>query len=133
MAPMNQADSRREIPVPEALANLSRVREDSGISLEDVAERTKISVRFLEAIESAEYEKLPGGIFGVSYLRQYAEAVGLSEGPLLTAYRRRMGSLAETPEKEPSPWRRWLRFAFHARTAPVDAEIFPKASPGTGR
>ncbi len=110
---MNQAVSRREIPVPEALANLSRVREDSGISLEDVAEKTKISVRFLEAIESAEYEKLPGGIFGVSYLRQYAAAVGLSEDPLLGAYRRRMESFSEKPEERPSPWRRWLRLAFH--------------------
>jgi transcriptional regulator with XRE-family HTH domain len=133
MAQMNQADLRREIPVPEALADLSRIREDAGISLEDVAEKTKISVRFLEAIESAEYEKLPGGIFGVSYLRQYAEAVGLSEGPLLTAYRGRMGLVAEAADKEPRSWRRWLRFAFPGRAARVEAEIFPKVSSGAGR
>ncbi len=111
MARTKIAIPQREVSVPEALANLSRVREDCGISLEDVAEQTKISVRFLQAIESAEYEKLPGGIFGLSYLRQYAAAVGLSEAPLLSEYRRRMAEAVEQPERKPSPWRRWLKLA----------------------
>ena len=46
--------------------NLARTRERRGISLKQIAESTKISVRFLQAIESEEFGELPGGIFSTS-------------------------------------------------------------------
>lgn len=61
-------------------------RQRRGLSLEEIADRTKISIRFLRAIEAEEFEKLPGGIFTTSYLRQYAEVVGLEESRLLMYY-----------------------------------------------
>lgn len=75
---------------PERL-NLSRLREQSGISLRAINEATKISMRFLEAIEAEEFEKLPGGVFTTSYLRQYAQAIGFPVDDLLAHYRRKMG------------------------------------------
>ena len=68
--------------------DLSKSRRIKGISLEEIAERTKISLRFLLAIEAEEFEKLPGGIFNTSYLRQYAAAVGYDEAELLACYSR---------------------------------------------
>jgi len=56
------------------------------VSLEKIAESTKISMRFLRAIEDEEFEKLPGGIFATSYLRQYASAIGFDESELLSHY-----------------------------------------------
>ncbi len=66
--------------------NLSVWRQKRGVTLEQIAEKTKISMRFLRAIEDGEYEKLPGGIFTTSYLRQYAAAIGFEESELLGHY-----------------------------------------------
>jgi cytoskeletal protein RodZ len=66
--------------------NLPAWRRKRGVSLEQIAEKTKISMRFLLAIEDGEYEKLPGGIFATSYLRQYAAVIGFEEVELLAHY-----------------------------------------------
>ena len=66
--------------------HLQRYRQKSGVSLEQISERTKISLRFLRAIEAEEFDALPGGIFATSYLRQYAAAIGFDETELLTNY-----------------------------------------------
>ena len=63
--------------------NLAQARRSRGLSLEHIAEVTKISVRFLEAIEAEDFHKLPGGVYAVSYVRQYARFVGCDEGLLL--------------------------------------------------
>jgi transcriptional regulator with XRE-family HTH domain len=68
--------------------NLSRFRQKTGLTLEQIAERTKISMRFLRAIEDGDYEKLPGGIFTTSYLRQYAQAIGFDEAVLISHFSR---------------------------------------------
>jgi transcriptional regulator with XRE-family HTH domain len=70
-------------------ARTHRIR--SGVSLELICERTKISRHFLEAIEERAYQRLPGGIFDISYIRQYAEQIGYSAESLLEDYRARHG------------------------------------------
>jgi cytoskeletal protein RodZ len=77
--------------------NLERARKQCGVSLEAIAETTKISSRFLRAIESEEFEKLPGGVFNTSYIRQYAAAIGISENQILNLYTSRM-----EPEESPT-------------------------------
>ena len=69
--------------------NLRNRRADRGLSLETIADRTKISIRFLRAIEDEEFDKLPGGIFNTSYLRQYAAAIDFDESRLLSHYNRK--------------------------------------------
>lgn len=68
------------------LLDLRGLRQRRGVSLEDIAERTKISIRFLRAIEAEDFDQLPGGIFTTSYLRQYAAAAGVEESRLLNTY-----------------------------------------------
>jgi len=80
---------------------LATIRRNRGISLEQIAESTKISVRSLEAIERGEFRKLPGGIYATSYLRQYAQAIDYDEADLLAAYYRVVGG----PEKTVRPAR----------------------------
>lgn len=63
-------------------------RQRKGISLESIAENTKLSVRHLQAIESGDFHKLPGGIYNTSYIRQYARAIGFDEARLLSFYHR---------------------------------------------
>jgi cytoskeletal protein RodZ len=56
---------------------LRRERELRGISLREIADATKISVRFLQALEADRLELLPGGLFRKAFVRQYARHVGL--------------------------------------------------------
>ncbi len=55
-----------------------------GVSLEEISAATRISIRFLEAIEGEELSKLPGGIFTRSFVRTYARFLGLDEERVLT-------------------------------------------------
>lgn len=70
--------------------NLAHVREKKGVTLDQIANSTKISMNCLRAIEAEEFQKLPGGVFATSYLRQYAAAIGYQEENLLAHYRHRM-------------------------------------------
>ena len=69
---------------------LATIRCNRGISLQQIAESTKISVRILDAIERGDFEKLPGGIYNTSYIRQYARAIDYDEDILLDFYRRQI-------------------------------------------
>jgi cytoskeletal protein RodZ len=71
-----------------SLLSLSTIRKNRGITLQQIAESTKISVRSLEAIEQGEFRKLPGGIYNTSYIRQYARAIDFDESVILAAYHR---------------------------------------------
>jgi cytoskeletal protein RodZ len=68
------------------LQDLAALRLQKGISLHQIAEATKIGVRYLEAIEGGQFASLPGGIYNISYIRQYARAIEINEGELLERY-----------------------------------------------
>ncbi len=76
---------------------LKQDREARGISLKAVADTTRISRRYLEAVESDRLDLLPGGFFIKGILRAYAGAVGLDEAAVLERYRR-AGVLAAGPQ-----------------------------------
>jgi cytoskeletal protein RodZ len=69
---------------------LKTIRRNRGISLEQIANSTKISIRALEAIEQGEFRKLPGGIYNTNYIKQYAQAIDYDECTLLAFYHREM-------------------------------------------
>ncbi len=83
---------------------LASWRRKQKISLEQIAEATKIGVRSLQAIETEDFKKLPGGIYSTSYIRQYADAVGFDQSPILALYYSTMGvpEPAEAPERTPA-------------------------------
>jgi cytoskeletal protein RodZ len=95
--------------------DLARFRKRSGVSLEEIANSTKISSRFLHAIEAERFDQLPGGIFSTSYLRQYAEAIGYDGDALLAFYNQKMNPaepISKGPQTETatrSLLDRWLR------------------------
>ena len=65
---------------------LKSEREAQGIKLEDLSARTRVSVRLLSAIESEDFDQLPGGVFNVSFVRQYARHVGLDEDEIVAEF-----------------------------------------------
>lgn len=86
--------------VQELELDLPRFRKRAGVSLDQIAQTTKISSRFLEAIERERFEQLPGGIFTTSYLRQYALAIGYDEDALVAFYEQKVKG-SEPPAKPP--------------------------------
>jgi cytoskeletal protein RodZ len=69
-----------------SVLGLATIRRARGISLEQIAQSTKISVRSLTAIEQGDFAKLPGGIYNTNYIRQYARAIDYDEERLLACY-----------------------------------------------
>ncbi len=84
-----------------SLLALSTIRKNRGISLQQIADSTKISIRSLEAIERGEFQKLPGGIYSTSYIRQYARAIDYDEAALLAVYHEKSGT-AGTADSRPA-------------------------------
>jgi cytoskeleton protein RodZ len=66
---------------------LRRERLKKDISLDRISQELKVSQRMLEAIESDDFSKLPGGVFARSFVRQYAHVVGLDEEEIVQAVR----------------------------------------------
>ncbi len=65
---------------------LRTARESAGLSLEQVAERTKIKRSTLQAIERGNFTRLPGGLFTRGFLRAYAHEVGLDAESVVRDY-----------------------------------------------
>jgi cytoskeletal protein RodZ len=76
----------------EGVLGLAKIRRNRGISLEQIAQSTKIGVRSLEAIEQGDFAKLPGGIYNTSYIKQYARAIDYDESAILAVYQKAMSS-----------------------------------------
>ena len=73
-------------------------REAHGIALRDISEQTRISMRYLEAIESDDYRRLPGGIFNRSFIRAYAKFVGFDEQEAIEEYTRTLREHGESTD-----------------------------------
>jgi cytoskeletal protein RodZ len=80
---------------------LRRERELRGVSLREIADGTKISVRFLQALEEDKVEALPGGLFPRAFAKQYALFLGLDADRMVADFVEAHGDLA--PERKPAP------------------------------
>lgn len=65
---------------------LKRDRELRGVSRDEITAATRISPRFLEALENEQWERLPGGVFNRGFLRAVARFLGLDEDDLIAQY-----------------------------------------------
>jgi len=70
------------------------------LALQQVASETKIGLHLLEAMEADQFDRLPGGVFTRSFLRQYAHALGLDEEELIASLKEQF---EEPPEALPAP------------------------------
>jgi cytoskeletal protein RodZ len=75
-------------------------REARGIALRDISEQTRISMRYLEAIEGDDYKRLPGGIFNRSFIRAYAKFIGYDENDAIEDYARTMRERGESNDDD---------------------------------
>jgi cytoskeletal protein RodZ len=135
---------------------LKRERELREVSPNEVVVATRISLRFLEALENEDWDKLPGGIFNRGFVRAIARYLGLDEEHLLAEYDLARGD--QVPEPAPSPENRipsppkwiivaltlgvlaaiaalvmagvygWRRYSAHRRNTPSAALTMPAGS-----
>lgn len=81
---------------------LQREREMRGITLEEIADSTKIGTRSLRALEREDFDKLPGGIFNKGFVRAYARYLGIDEEQAVADFLAAAGD-PEQPLPSPAP------------------------------
>ncbi len=81
-------------------------RQRRHITLESIAEGTKVPTRHLRALEQEEYEQLPGGVFNKGIVRSYCRHLGLDEQEWLQRF-------PNVAAAEPEP--DWASFAENVR------------------
>jgi cytoskeletal protein RodZ len=78
---------------------LKQSREEKNISLQEIAESTHISIRFLQAIENDAYDVLPGGVFNRAFVRKFARQVGFDEEQAVNLYQEQWQEQGGEPER----------------------------------
>ena len=83
--------------IQEILANdvlsgkdLKKIRDELGVSLEEIAEMVKVRIVYLHAIEDDQFEKTPSRIFLKGFLRAYAQCMGLDADIVASRYLKRI-------------------------------------------
>ena len=101
-------------------------RESKGISLDRIAAETRISTRFLLAIENEEFNLLPGGIFNRGFVRTYAEKVGLDPDQAVADYERLVAVREPAETATPAPTnRKGDRHLYASRTRFITEALLP--------
>jgi cytoskeletal protein RodZ len=66
---------------------LQQMRQERGMTLEQVASRTKISLRMLRALEADDYSQIPSRVAARGFVRSYARFLGIDEDSVLQKFR----------------------------------------------
>lgn len=85
-------------PFASAGSRLRAAREAQGLSVNDVAQRTRITARHIAAIEASAFATLPGRPYVLGFARSYAREVGLDEREIADAVRRELDTTVPLPE-----------------------------------
>ena len=95
---------------------LRRERELRDISLRDISEATKISLRHLDALERNDFRHLPGGVFNKGFVRAYSQYIGVDPEAMVNAY------LIELREQETRRLEQQRREGIRRSAAPAGEE-----------
>lgn len=106
-------------------ARLKQEREKQGITLEQVSQTTKITVRMLQALEDERFDRLPGGIFNKGFVRAYARHLKLDEEQAVADYMAATGPVVAVTQKEPELAAIATQKSRTRRPPPVHAERIP--------
>lgn len=79
---------------------LQKIREEIGLSQSRVADALHLTVHYVKALESDQYDKLPGKTFVKGYFRSYARLMGVSEEEIMTCYNHYVAAIEESVESE---------------------------------
>jgi cytoskeleton protein RodZ len=80
---------------------LSEARKQKKVSLKKIALETKISSRYLQALEAETYDIFPAEVYLKGFLRTYAQYLGLDGEEMVRAYNRQHNQLPENDANKP--------------------------------
>ena len=83
-------------------------REALGVTIREVAETLNLSMSTIEAIETNDYERLPGPVFARGYVRAYARLLNLAPESLVARYPQQVPVPDVVESNEPPVWE-WIR------------------------
>jgi cytoskeletal protein RodZ len=89
---------------------LRQQRERKGVTMQQAAEDTRIREKFLQAIESGDYQSLPGNVYTKGFLRNYAQYLNLDPGEMLALYTGERGGA--DPARSFAPMRPLVKRSF---------------------
>ena len=95
--------------------DLRKERISRGIALEDITAVTKISPRYLEALEQEKFRLLPGGILNKGIVRGYASALGLDQNTWTERFVRAYDASGQMSDDD----RGWMEFASNVGKARI--------------
>ena len=78
---------------------LRRIREEEGLSINEISERTRIRTEYLEALEEDRHEVFPARTYVVGFLRLYAKALDIAEEDVLRSFREDRGEVRGDSER----------------------------------
>ena len=87
--PLEEESVAAELPT--VGERLRAAREEKGISLDDVAAQTRIPLRHLASIETADWDSLPAPTYTIGFAKSYASSVGLDRNEIGDQLREEMG------------------------------------------
>ena len=85
-------------------------RQRRSVSLEDIAQTTKVTVRSLRALESEAFDQLPGGILGKGIVRSYVRYLGLDESEWVERF---LSASGQKNPPTPANDKDWAAFALN--------------------
>jgi transcriptional regulator with XRE-family HTH domain len=88
--------------MPDSLGEyLQQAREAKGLTLEEVASRTRILPQYLKAVEENNYTRLPDEVFAKGFVRSYARLLGMDEDAVIRKFNESGGQFyAKRAERE---------------------------------
>lgn len=103
---------------------LKREREIRNITLEEIANATKINIGILRTIEEGQTERFPAGVFVRGFIRCYAQYIGLDPNDVLLRYQPQAKTPEHQEEISPPPEKKiWLFFSRHRKLLGVSISI----------
>ncbi len=88
-------------------------RQRRSVSLEDIAQTTKVTVRSLTALESDAFDQLPGGILAKGIVRSYVRCLGLDESEWVDRF---LDASGQKIDPDPTQQKDWVSFAMNVST-----------------
>lgn len=89
-------------------------RQRRSVTLEDIAQTTKVTVRSLQALESEAFDQLPGGILSKGIVRSYVRCLGLDESEWVARF---LDASGQKTEPIALPDRDWVAFAVNVSSS----------------
>src|SRR6476469_10662586 len=76
-----------------------QVRETKGLTVDEVASKTRIRTDFVKALEEGNFAKLPDQVFARGFVRSYARSLGLDEEDAIHRFIQSAGAFYEKQDE----------------------------------